>query len=76
MPVTVVFSQCIVVGGCRFPSSCKLSIIILDYFAFRNSAPSSASDADATTHLSIWGAYTVVSILVKIYCCSDSCISS
>ena len=37
-----------------FSSSCKVILIILDYFLFRNSAPSSTSAADAATNFIIW----------------------
>ena len=38
IPVAVALLQCIGVGGGGCPSSCKLSVIVLDYFAFRDSA--------------------------------------
>ena len=53
MPVAVALSQCIEVGGCRCPSSRKVSLIILDYFAFSNSAPISAYSDNAATNLSM-----------------------
>ena len=54
IPLAVALSQFIGVGGSGCPSSCKVSLMITDYFAFRNSAPSSASADDAATKLSIW----------------------
>ena len=54
MPIAVALLQCIGVGGCGCPISCKVIIIILDSFAFRNSAPISASASDAAINLSIW----------------------
>ena len=54
IPVTVALSQFIGVVGCGCPGSCKVSLMILDCFAFRNSAPIYASGADAATNLSIW----------------------
>ena len=54
MPVAVALSQWIGVGGCEYPSYRNVSLMILDYFLFRNSAPSSASASDATINLSIW----------------------
>ena len=54
MLVAMVLLQWIGVGVCGCPSSCKLSLLILFYFAFRKGTPSSASDADAATNLSIW----------------------
>ena len=38
------------VGGCRWPSLCRASHNVFTSNAFRNSAPSSASAADAATH--------------------------
>ena len=54
IPVAVVLSQFIGVDGCGCPISRKMSLVIVDYFKFRNSAPSSASAADAEKFLSIW----------------------
>ena len=54
IPVAMAVSQCIGVGVCGCPSYSKASIMILDYFLFRNSDPISASSADAVTNLSIW----------------------
>ena len=54
MPVAVALFQCIGVGGYGCPSSRKVSLMILDYFAFRDSAPSSASAVNSATNLSIW----------------------
>ena len=53
MSVAVALLQLIDVGGCRCPSSCNVSLMILSSFAFKNSAPSSASAAYAATNLSI-----------------------
>ena len=41
------------VGGCGCPSSCSISLITFASWAFKNSAPSSASAADAATSFSI-----------------------
>ena len=47
-------SQCIGVSGYGCYSSCKVSIVILDSFAFINSALSSASADNSAKKLSIW----------------------
>ena len=47
-------SQCIGVGGCGCPIYCKVSLMILSSFEFRNIAHISASTSDDTTNLSIW----------------------
>ena len=54
MLVAMVLLQWIGVGVCGCPSSCKLSLLILFYFAFRKGTPSSASDADAANFLILW----------------------
>ena len=54
MPVSVALSQCLWVGGWGCPSSRKISLMILDSFAFRNSAPSSASADNAANVFIIW----------------------
>ena len=54
MSVVVTLLQCFGVVGCRFPSSCKVHLIILASFLFRNIVPSSASVSDAATSLNIW----------------------
>ena len=41
-------------SGSGSPSSHKVSLVILAYLVFRNSAPSSASAVGAATNLSIW----------------------
>ena len=53
-PVDVELPQCIGVGGFGCPSSCNISLMILAYFALKNSAPSSTSADDAAINLSIW----------------------
>ena len=53
MPAAVVLSQCMGVGGCGWPSSSSVSLIIFASFAFKNIAPNSASAADAATNLRI-----------------------
>ena len=40
-------------GGCGCPNSCNISRITFASWAFKNSAPSSASAADAATNFSI-----------------------
>ena len=52
MPTAVELSMCMGVGGCGWPNSCRVRRMILASFAFRKSAPSSASAADAATNLS------------------------
>ena len=54
IPVAVASSQFIGLGGCGCPSSLKVSLMILDYFAFSNSSPSSSSAYNTVTNLSIW----------------------
>ena len=49
----VVLSTCIGVGGCVCPSSLRIRRMTLASCALRNSAPSSASAADAATSLRI-----------------------
>ena len=49
MLTAVVLSTWMGVGGCGCPSLCKIWRITLASWAFRNSAPSSASAADAAT---------------------------
>ena len=41
-------------GGCGYTSFCNVSLMILAYFSFKNSAPSSTSADDAAINLSIW----------------------
>ena len=53
IPAAVVLLQCMGVGGCRWPSSLSVSLIIFASFAFKNIAPNSASVADAVTNLRI-----------------------
>ena len=62
MLVAMVLLQWIGVGVCGCPSSCKLSLLILFYFAFRKGTPSSASDANAATNLSIWHGVNIYSL--------------
>ena len=49
IPVAVMLSQYMGVGGCLWPISSRVILIILPSLAFMNSAASSASAADATT---------------------------
>ena len=53
MPAAVALSQCMGVGGCGWPSSSSVSLMIFASFAFNNIAPNSASAADAATNLRI-----------------------
>ena len=53
MPAAVALSQCMGVGGCGWPSSSSVSLMIFASFAFKNIAPNSASSADAATKLRI-----------------------
>ena len=53
MPTAVASSQCMGVGGCGWPSSSSVSLVIFASFAFKNIAPNSASAADAATNLRI-----------------------
>ena len=41
-------------GDCGCTSSFTFSLVILDYFAFRNTATSSTSDSDDVTNFSVW----------------------
>ena len=43
MPADVALSQCMGVGGCGWPSSSSMSLIIFASFAFKNIAPNSDS---------------------------------
>ena len=54
MPVAVALSQWMGVGGCGCPSSCNVSLIILDCFSFKNNAPRYTSAANSAEILSIW----------------------
>ena len=45
--------MCIGVGGCGWPNSSSVMRMILASFAFKNSAPSSASAAEAATNFNI-----------------------
>ena len=53
MPTAVELSQCTNVGGYRCPISSSVSQKIIACLQMRNSAPNSASAADATTNLKI-----------------------
>ena len=53
MPAAVALSQCMGVGGCGWPSSSSVSLIIFASFAFKKIAPNSASAADSATNLRI-----------------------
>ena len=59
MPVAVALLQWIGVGGYGCPSSRNVSLMILASFAFKNSAPSYASAANAATNLSIWNSENI-----------------
>ena len=65
IPVTVVLSLCILVGGCGHPNSSKVNLRIFAYFTFNKSVPSSASEADAATFISI-DHVTCIGPLIKI----------
>ena len=51
MPTAVLLSQWMGVGGLGWPISSKVSRIIFAFIALRKNAPSSASAAEAATHL-------------------------
>ena len=53
IPADVALSQCMGVGGCGWPSSSSVSLMIFASFAFKNISPNSASAADAATNLMI-----------------------
>ena len=53
IPVYVMLLQCTGVGGFGWPIYSRVNIMILPSLQFRNKAPNSASDADATTNLRI-----------------------
>jgi len=53
MPTAVELSQCTSVGGCGCPISSSVSLKIVACLQLRNSAPNSASAADATTNRKI-----------------------
>ena len=53
MPASVALSQFMGVGGCGWPSSLIVNLIIFASFAFKNIAPNSASVADSVTNLRI-----------------------
>ena len=50
IPNAVVLSTWMGVEGCGWPNLCRVSLKILNSIAFMNSAPSSASAADAATN--------------------------
>ena len=54
MPAAVALLQCMGVGGCGWPSSSSVSLMVFASFAFKNIAPNSASAADAATNLRIF----------------------
>ena len=64
MPVSVTLLQWIEVGGYGFSRSHKVSLTILAYFAFRNSAPSSASSANNETNVSIWQSVNIAPLRI------------
>ena len=51
MPAAVALSQGMGVGGCGWPSSSSVSLIIFASFALKNIDPNLASAADAATNL-------------------------
>ena len=53
MPADVALLQCMGVGGCGWPSSSSVRLMIFASFAFKNIAPNSDSAADAATNLRI-----------------------
>ena len=53
IPLVVELSMCIGVGGWGRYNSCSVKHIIFACLVFKNSAPSSASTADAATHFRI-----------------------
>ena len=53
IPTVVELSMCIGVGGWGCPNSCSVKHITFACLVFNNSAPSSASAADAATHFKI-----------------------
>ena len=53
MTAAVALSQCMGVGGCGWPSSSSVILMIFAYFAFKNIAPNSSSAVDAATNLRI-----------------------
>jgi hypothetical protein len=53
IPTAVALSQCTGIFGCGWPRSSRVVLKIIPSWQFRNSAPSSASTADATTNLHI-----------------------
>ena len=53
MLAAVALSQCMGVGGCGWPDSSIVSLMIFASFAFKKIAPNSDSAADAATNLKI-----------------------
>ena len=53
MPNAVALSQWMGVGGCGWPSSANVSIIVRPSYKFMKSAPKYASADDDTTHFNI-----------------------
>ncbi len=53
MPTAVALSQCTGIGGWGCPRSLRVALKIIPSWKFINNAPSSASAADATSHLKI-----------------------
>ena len=53
IPVAVMLSQCMGIGGCLCPISYRVILMILPSLVFMNNAASSASAADATTNFRI-----------------------
>ena len=53
IPMAVALSQCAGIFGCGWPRSSRVALKIILSWQLRNSAPSSASAADATTNLNI-----------------------
>ena len=53
MPAAVALSQLMGVGGCGWPSSDNVRIMVHPSFTFMKSAPNSASAIDDATHFNI-----------------------
>ena len=64
IPTVVVLSTCTGVGGYGWPDSSSISLSVLASWVLRNSAPNSASAADATTSLRI--AHVMWILLFKV----------
>ena len=53
MPAAVALLKCMGEGGCGWPRSLSVSLMLFASFAFKNIAPNSGSAADAATNLRI-----------------------